>query len=162
MPRKAPGKAPGKRREATARYAALKAKWEARRRDPDIAGGGDWFVDKPELALDAVPFLRTLQALGFATQDRRFAELHRWIMQSDLIDRATGHWSRYGAPLASPLTQDTCQMIEELIAGGMSERLAIAEAVAELALSATSFTAACKGLERLLAASRKLVRQKPA
>ena len=50
-------------------------------------------------------------------------------------------------------------MIEDLT-GEMSERLAIAEAVAELALSAHSFEAACKSVKRVLDESRKLVRQK--
>jgi hypothetical protein len=158
---RAPRKA-GKRGEAAARYAALKAKWGARRRDLDYAGGGDWFVDKPELSLDAVPFLQTLRTLGSVTQHRQFADLHRWIMQSGLIDRATGHWSRYGTTLANPLTRDTCEMIEDLIAGRTSERLAIAEAVAELAIGDTSFEAACKSVKRVLNEARKLTRQKPA
>jgi hypothetical protein len=152
----------GKRDEAGAYYAALKAKWEARRLDPNYAGGGDWFVDKPELSLDAMPFLQTLRTLGSITQDCRFADLHAWIMHSDLIDRATGHWSRYGTTLAQPLTQEVCNdMIEELTARGISERLAIAEAVAELAIGANSFEAACKSVKRMLDEHRKLVRQNP-
>jgi hypothetical protein len=148
MPKKA-------KNEATARYAALKAKWDARRRDPNHASGGDWLVDKPELSLDAAPFLQTLRALGNLTQDRRCADLHQLIMSSDLIDPATGKWSRYGTTLANPVTWDMWEMIEELIASGTSERLAIAEAVAELALSAQSFEAACKSVKRVLDACRK-------
>jgi hypothetical protein len=63
---------------AGARYAALKAKWEARRLDPDHAGGGDRWVDKPELLLDAAPFIQTLRTLGEITQDRRFEALRAW------------------------------------------------------------------------------------
>jgi hypothetical protein len=156
---KGPRKA-GKRGEAGARYAALKAKWEARRRDPEHAGGGDWLVDKPALSLDAAPFLSTLRVLGEATQDRRFAELHKTIMQSGLVDRSTGHWSRHGVPLANPLTTEIFERIDELIAGGMSERLAIAEAAAEFVIAGNSFEAACLRLRRMLIEFRKLVRQK--
>ncbi|MGY4283637.1 hypothetical protein ACVWXO_002857 [Bradyrhizobium sp. LM2.7] len=148
--------------EATARYAALKAKWEARHSDPNYAGGGDWLIDKPALSLDAAPFLQTLRALGNLTQDRRFTELHQAIMRSDLIDLATGKWSRYGTTVANPLTRDMCELIEELIARGISERLAIAEAVAELAIGAQSFEAACKSVKRVLDETRNTVRQKPA
>jgi hypothetical protein len=83
-------------------------------------------------------------------------------MNSDLIDPATGKWSRYGTTLANPVTWDMWEMIEERIAGGTSERLAIAEAVAELAISAPSFEAACKSVKRVLDECRKFVRQKPA
>ena len=159
MPKKAKT---GKRDEATARYAALKAKWDARHNDPNYAGGGDWLFEKPELSLDAVPFLRTLRALGYLTQDRRCADLHQAIMSSDLIDPATGKWSRYGTTLANPVTWDIWERIEELIASGTSEQLAIAEAVAELALSARSFEAACKSVKRVLDECRKFLRQKPA
>src|SRR5258706_5822632 len=91
--------------EATVRHAALKAKWEARRSDPNHAGGGDWLVDKPDLSLDAASFLQTLRALGNLTQDRRCADLHQFIMGNDLIDPATGKWSRYGTTLANPVTR---------------------------------------------------------
>jgi hypothetical protein len=151
---KAPRKA-GKRNEAAARHAALKAKWNERYQNPNYAGGGDWLIDKPELSLDAAPFIRTLRTLGQVTQDRRFADLCTWIMQSGLIDLATGHWSRYDTTLANPLTRETCEMIEDLIARGTSERLAIAEAVAELAVGGNSFEAACKAVKRVLDASRQ-------
>ena len=108
MPKKAKT---GKRDETTARYAELKTKWEARRNDPNYGGGGDWLVDKPELALDAVPFLKTLRVLGYVTQDPRCADLHQAIMRSNLIDLATGKWSRYGTTLANPVTWE---MWEEL------------------------------------------------
>ena len=159
MPR--PPRNAGERDEAAVRYAAARARWEARRRDPNYAGGGDYLVDKPELSLDAAAFLQTLRVLGEITQDRRFADLRGWIMQSGLIDRATGHWSRYGTTLAQPLTWEVCDMIEELIVRGTSERLAIAEAVAEFAIGANSFDAACKSVKRVLDEFRKLVRQNP-
>jgi hypothetical protein len=108
----------GKQHEAAARLAALKAKWDARHKDPNHAGGGDWLVDKPELSLDAGPFLQTLRALGNLTQDPRFADLHQFIMKSDLIDLATGKWTRFGTTVANPVTRDMCEMIEELIASG--------------------------------------------
>jgi hypothetical protein len=150
----------GKRDEAAARYAALKAKWEARHLDPNYAGGGDWLIEKPELSLDAAPFLQTLRVLGEITQDHRFRDLHGWIMRSRLIDLATGHWSRSGTTLEHPLTNEVCETIEYLIAGGTSERLAVAEAVAEFAVRGNSFGSACKSVKRVLDASRKLVRQK--
>jgi hypothetical protein len=161
MPKKAPKKI-GKRNGATARYAALKAKWDARHKDPNYAGGGDWLIDRPDLSLDAVRFLQTLRALGYATQDQRCFDLHEFIMSSNLIDPATGKWSRYGTTLANPATWEMWEMIEELKASGMSESLAIAEAVAELALGAHSFEAACKSVKRVLDECRKFARQKPA
>jgi len=160
MPKKA--KKTGKRDEATARYAALEAKWDARHKDPNYAGGGDWLIDKPELSLDATPFLQTLRALAYATQDPRCFDLHQLIMSSGLIDPAMGKWSRYGTTLANPATWEMWEMIEGLKASGMSESLAIAEAVAELAFGAQSFEAACKAVKRVLDECRKLVRQKPA
>jgi hypothetical protein len=154
---KAPRKS-GKRGEAASRYAAARAKWETRRKD--LAGAGDWFLKKPELPLDAAPFFQTLRVLGDIMQDRQFAELRARIIQSGLVDMKTGRWSRYRTTLEHPLTKDACEMIEILIAGGMSERLAIAEAVAELALTAASFESACKAAKRMLDESRKLVGQK--
>jgi hypothetical protein len=148
--------------EATAHYAALKAKWEERHKDPNYAGGGDWLFEKPELSLDAAPFLQTLRALGYLTQDSRCADLHQAIMRSDLIDLATGKWSRYGTTLGNPVTWEIWERIEEQIASGTSERLAIAEVVAELALTAASFEAACKAVRRVLDDCRKFLRQKPA
>ena len=159
MPKKAKT---GKRDEATARLAALKTKWEARRNDPNHAGGGDWLIDKPELSLDAAPFMQTLRALGYVTQDPRCADLHQTIMRSNLIDLATGKWSRYGTTLANPVTWEMWERIEELRASGMTEGLAIAEAVAELAIGGQSFEAACKSVKRVLDECRKFVRQKPA
>ncbi|MBR0695135.1 hypothetical protein [Bradyrhizobium lablabi] len=154
---------PRKKKEsiATARYAELKAKWAERRNDPNYAGSGDWLVDKPELALDAVPFLQTLRTLGNLTQDPRCADLHQAIMRSELVDLATGKWSRYGTAVANPATWDMWEMIEDLISQGTSERLAIAEAVAELAIGAQSFDAACKSVKRVLDECRKFLRQKP-
>jgi hypothetical protein len=162
MPAKKPTRKAGKRDEAAARYAELKAKWEARYKDPNYAGGGDWLVDMAELPLDATPFLRTLRVLGSPTQDRRFEELHRWIMRSNLYDRGTGHWSRYGTTLANPVAWEMCETIENRIASGFTERLAIAEVVAELALGEHSFDAACQSVKRLVNAYRKFVGQQPA
>jgi hypothetical protein len=79
-----------------------------------------------------------------------------------LIDRATGHWSRPGVTLSNPLTQTACEIIEDMIAAGISERLALADAVVELNIDANSFDAAWKRLERLLHEWRKGVGQKPA
>ncbi len=152
--RKAPRKA-GKRGGAGVRYAALKARWQARHRDPNLAGGGDWLVDKPELALDATPFLATLRALGEMTQDRRFTELRSWTMRSGLIDLSSGRWSRYGTTTAHPLTRDVCEAVENMIAGGVSKRLTIAQAVAEFAVRGNSFEAACKAFERVFDEWRK-------
>lgn len=141
--------------EAGARYAALKAQWDERRLDSNYAGAGDYLVDKPELALDAAPFLRTLTALGAITQNRQFPDLRAWLMRSGLIDLATGHWSRYGTTLAHPLTREICEQAAETIAGGTSERLAIAEAVAAYVLPGHSFVAACQNFKRVLDAWRE-------
>jgi hypothetical protein len=163
MPKRAKAPRTGTRGEAGARYLELKAKWQARRLDPNLAGGGDWLVDKPDLPLDAAPFLRTLRTLGYVTKDHRFATLHSWIIRrSGLVDLATGHWSRYGGTARHPLTREVCEVIEGLIASGTSERLAIAEAAAEFAVRGNSFEAACKSVKRMLDEARKLTRQKRA
>ena len=158
MPKKAkaPKKARNKRGEAGSRYDALKAAWDARHKDPAHTGGDNWLVDMTKLPVDAGPFLRTLRVLGDVTQDRRYDELRRAIVASGMIDRSTGHWSRYGVTLARPDTRTMCEMIEDIIADETSERLAIAEAVAELAFTGQSFEAACKSVKRLLEHHRKL------
>jgi hypothetical protein len=133
--------------------------------DPIASGksGGDWLVDQPELPLDAGPFLATLRILGYHLQDRRYIELHRELIYSDLIDWKTGKWSSFGTTVANPFTQDMCGSIEESIAArGFTEREAIADAVAELELEAASFDAAYKRVERLLHAYRKFVVRRPA
>lgn len=109
------------------RYADFAAEWDRRR---EHRGAGDWLIDKPELALDAVPFLQTLRRLGYVTQDGRFAELHRVVMNSDLVDHATGHWSRPGLMLSNPLTRDIwpanapccCKSLAERLANGWRTR----------------------------------------
>ena len=142
-----------------ARYDELRAEWERRRTDPD-RGGGDWLVDKPELALDAAPFLATLRRLAYQTQDPGLFDAHRKLITSDLIDRKTGKWSRYGTTLAHPDTQLLCRLIEENIAAGLSETEVIAEVVTEFNIDAASFAAAQKQIKRLLDEWR--VRQKTA
>jgi hypothetical protein len=64
--------------------------------------------------------------------------------------------------LSNPLTQTACEMIDDMIAAGISERLALAEAVVELNIDANSFDAAWNRLERLLHEYRKSIGQKPA
>jgi hypothetical protein len=120
MPKKA--KKAEKKRDA--RYEAFRAEWERRRKAPD-RGGGEWLVDKPEMPVDPLPFLRTLRRLGYVTQDHRFIELHRYLMASDLIDPATEKWSLLGTKILRLLPE----LIEERIAAGTTERQAIAEAV---------------------------------
>jgi hypothetical protein len=157
---KAPRKAKKPKRQPDASYEAYGAEWERRRKAPD-RGGGEWLVDRPKLPVDPVPFLQTLRQLGYVTQDRRFMELHRYLMTgSDLIDPATEKWSLHGTKLARFLPE----LIENAIAGDFPERQAIAEAVAKfgLYLDAQSFDAAWKRLERLLHEWRKSVGQKPA
>ena len=152
MPKKA-------KKQPDALYEAFRAEWERRRKAPD-RGGGEWLVDKPDLPVDPLPFLQTLRRLGYLTQDRRFIELHRYLMGSDLIDPATEKWSLLGAKISRFLPE----LIDEAIAEGTTERLAIAEAVAEfgLYLDAQSFDAAWKRLERLLHESRRsLDRNRP-
>lgn len=150
---------PKKAKKPDASYEAFRAEWERRRKAPD-RGGGEWLVEKPELPVDPLPFLQTLRRLGYITQDDRFAELHRDLMGSALIDSATGTWSLFGTEITRLLPE----IIEEAIAAGTSERQAIAEAVAvfELYPDAASFDAAWKRLERLLQEWRKGVGQEPA
>src|SRR5262245_58782863 len=135
MPAKKPKRAEKKRNKRD-RYADLAAEWDRRR---DERGAGDWLVDKPEeIALDAVPFLGTLRVLGYVTQDKRFHELHRFVMTSGLVEIVTTgrktslNWSRPGVVLSNPSSRDACEMIERMIAARISKRLAIAEAVVAL------------------------------
>ena len=151
---------PKRAKKPDASYEAFRAEWERRRKAPD-RGGGEWLVEKLKLPVDPVPLLQTLRRLGYVTQDRRFMELHRYLMMSELIDPATEKWSLHGTKLARFLPE----LIEEAIAAGVTtERQAIAEAVAKfgLYLDAQSFDAAWKRLERLLHEWRKSVGQKPA
>jgi hypothetical protein len=150
---------PKKAKKPDASYEAFRAEWDRRRNAPD-RGGGEWLVEKPELPVDPLPFLQTLRRLGYVTQDDRFIELHRDLMGSELIDPATGKWS---LNVANP-TQLLPELIEQAIAAGITERQAIAEAVAvyELYPDAHSFDAAWKRLERLLHEWRKaLDRNRP-
>ena len=137
-----------KRAKVTTRYDECKAEWQRRQKDPD-RGAGDWLVDKPDLSLDAAPFLKTLRRLGFVTQDNRYFDLHRDLMLSGMID-AKGKWSRYGTVLAHPDTKLLCEQIEQAIAADVPEREVLAEAVVAYNMKAASFDAAVKGLERLL------------
>ena len=94
--------------------------------------------------MDAVPFLTTLQRLGYRHTG---PALSRPASRSDgqRPDRpATGKWSRWGTTLAQSDTRFMCELIEEDIATGVfTEREAIAAAVDELDLEANSFDAAC-------------------
>jgi hypothetical protein len=90
-----------------------------------------------------------LRRLGYVTQSKRFLQLHRALIRSGLIDDQ-GHWSRYGMVLANPETEMTCELIEEGIALGMTERVALAEAVVELGIEAASFSAAVERMRVLL------------
>ena len=156
MPKKAKK---SKKPEPDARYKALAAEWEQRRKAPD-RGGSEWLVDRAELPVDPLPFLQTLRRLGYLTQDDRFIELHSALMRGDLIDPATGKWSLGD----SEITRVLPELIEQTIAAGTKERQAIAEAVAvfELYPDAQSFDAAWKRLERRLHDWRKSVGQEPA
>jgi hypothetical protein len=128
-----------------AQYEALRAEWERRRKTPDRAGG-EWLVEKPDLPVDPMPLLQTLRRLSYLTGDNRFTEWRSHLM--GLIDPATGQWSLSDTKIARQLPE----LIEEAIADGVSERQAIAEAVAVLVLhpDANSFEAACKRVERQL------------
>ena len=156
MPKKA--KKP-KKPEPDARYKAFSAEW-AQRRNAQDRGGSEWLVDRTKLPVAPLPFLQTLRRLGYATQDDRFIELHSALMASDLIDPATETWSLFGTEITRLLPE----LIEEVIAAGIPERQAIAEAVAvfDLYPDAASFDAAWKRLERLLHEWRKSVGQEPA
>jgi hypothetical protein len=149
-------------------YNDCRARWEGRAEErkkarPRGGTGGDWLVDKPELEMDAVPFLATLRRLGRLTGDRRYLDLHRDLMVGDLIDRESGKWARWGTTLAQSDTRFMCELIDEDIAGGaFTEREAIAAAVDELDIDANSFDAACTRVRDLLHAHRAtLVREKP-
>jgi hypothetical protein len=122
------------------RYKELEAEWERQRKLGQL-GAANWLIDPVGAPLDALPFLQILRRLGYVTQSRRFLELHRALIRSGLIDDQ-GHWSRYGMVLANPETEMTCELIEEGIALGMTERVALAEAVVELGIEAASFSAA--------------------
>lgn len=149
-----------RRATATSRYDQLAADWKRRAHDSDH-GGGDWLVDKPDLPMDAVPFLMTLRRLSYVTQDRRYFDLHGELLHGGLID-AKGKWSRFGTVLAHPDTRLLCEQVEQYIAAGVPEREVLAEAVVEFNIEAASFDAAVKRLKRLLREHRKSMGQKPA
>jgi hypothetical protein len=130
------------------RYKELEAEWERQRKLGQL-GAANWLIDPVGAPLDALPFLQILRRLGYVTQSRRFLELHRALIRSGLIDDQ-GHWSRYGMVLANPETEMTCELIEEGIALGMTERVALAEAVVELGIEAASFSAAVERMRVLL------------
>jgi hypothetical protein len=113
--------------------------------DPPMSakGGGEWLIKPPKLELNAARFLATLRSLGDQLQDQRYRDLWNELIRSDLINRKTGKWSRYGLTLANPETRFMCELIEESIASrAFEEREAIADAVVELGLDAPSFYAA--------------------
>jgi len=148
-------------------YSERKARWEARAAERKKARphgtGGDWLIDKPELEMDAVTFLKTLRCLGRMTQDQRCFDLHRDLIAGDLIDPATGKWARWGTTLAQSDTRFMCELINEDIASRVfTEREVIAAAVDEIDFDAASFDAACARVKELLHAYRAtLVREKP-
>ena len=134
---------------------------ERREHDPD-RGGGDWLVDKPDLSMDAAPFLRTLRRLGYVTQDQRYFDLHRDLMSSGMIDRATGKWSRYGTVLAHPDTRLLCEQIEQSIAAGVPEREVLAEAVVEFNIDARVSMRRCNAFGCCCTSTAKPFKKKPA
>jgi hypothetical protein len=103
--------------------------------------------------VEPLAFLQTLRRLGYLAGDRRFNDLHQYLIGSDLIDHTTGRWSFFGTKKTSVLFD----LIEEEIRACGSERQAIADATAAFVLfpEALSFTAAVKHVERLLHAWRK-------
>ena len=108
-----------------------------------------------------MPFLRTLRRFPYVTQDQRYLDLHRDVMRRGLIGANKGKWSRYGTVLEQPDTRFVCEMIEQSIAAGVSEREALAEAAVELNIKAASFGAAVERLRALLHEHRKTVSEKP-
>ena len=147
-----------KRPKATSRHDECRAAWTSRKHDPDH-GGGDWLLDKPDLPMDAGPFLATLRRLGYITRDQRYTELHRELVYGGMID-AKGNWSRYGTVLAQPDTRLLCEMIEQNIAMGISEREVLAEAVVAFNIEAATFRAAVEQVRALLHEYRKTVSEK--
>jgi hypothetical protein len=138
-------------------YEHWRAEWESRRAEHR---GSAWLIDAPELPMNAGAFITTLQRLGYLTQDNRFHVVRDLVLDSGMV-LTTGKWTRYGPVLANPISRKVCALIEEGIAGGLSEREALAQAAAAYSIGAATFDAAVKRLRRLLVAYRK-VGQKPA
>ncbi len=123
------------------------------------AGGGNWLIERPELPQDALSFLKTLRVLGYHLQDQRYRDLHGELVLSDLIDRETGKWRHFNV---NPEARSLFEQIEEVIASGVSEREALAQAIFDFDITGENFEAVHKRLERMLAEHRKRVRQIPA
>jgi len=99
-------------------------------------GGGDWLIERPELPQDAVSFLKTLRVLGYHLQDQRYRDLHGELLMSDLIDRKSGKWRHFNV---NPESRSLFEQIENVIASGVSEREAIAQAIVEFDITGHGF-----------------------
>jgi hypothetical protein len=150
-------KKPKRTRGGDVAYRRCALAWRHGRNDPD-RGAANWMLDPADLPVDPAAFMQTLRALGTLTQDPALKAIPAIIWRHDLVDGA-GQWKRY-AILASPFTRDLCDDIEGMIARGVSERQAIAEAVVKWSIEAQSFDAAHKRLTRLLREYRKAVGHK--
>jgi len=135
-------------------YERCKAEWDRRRNDPD-RGSGNWLISRPEV-IDAAKVVKTMRLLHALTNDPRYSDLRNHLV-TDLIDPKTGNWS--GHQSWHPDTVMACGAIEQTIATGVHEREAIAEFVAEFNIDATSFSAACKRVKRLMDEYRKRERR---
>jgi hypothetical protein len=151
------GKSRSSKADEPGSYEHSRAEWESHRSEHR---GSAWLIDAPELAADAGAFLATLRRLGFLTQNKRYHEVRDMVLDAGMVLR-TGKWTRYGPALANPISRKVCAMIEEDIAAGSSERVALAQAVAAYSIAGPSFSAVVKRLRRLLIAYRKTVGQKP-
>ncbi len=140
-------------------YQRCAAEWWKRRKGPD-RGAANWMLDPADLPVDPAAFVKTLRVLAEVTQDPAFSAARAAVVRHNLVVLGTGKWKRY-AILASPFTRDLCEDIEHMIAHGLSERQAVAEAVVKWSIEATGFDAAHKRLTRLLHACRKAVGHRP-
>ena len=136
-------------------YKRCAAEWWKRREDPD-RGAANWMLDPADLSVDPAALVKTLRVLAEVTQDPAFMAARAAVFRHNLVVPGTGKWRRY-AILASPFTRDLCEDIEHMMAHGLSERQAVAEAVVKWSIEATGFDAAHKRLTRLLHAYRKAV-----
>jgi|SRR6516165_10342186 hypothetical protein len=149
-------KTPKPRKESE--YRQWAAEWERRRNDADY-GAGNWLFEPTDLVVDPGELMATLRVLGNITQDRAFEAARVALAGYDLVD-AGGKWKQ-PAMLASRVTRELCEMIDETIAAGVPERQVFAEAAVEFSIAAASFDAAVERVRVVYKAYRgkKRVRQ---
>jgi hypothetical protein len=146
-------------------YETSKTEWESRKNEPDKS----WlFYDLPKV-IPANDVLSTLEQLYEWTNDQRYRDLANGV--TGVMDRKTDNWAGWHTlddPWHNPsdrsvdsytrmaFTRMVCEIILENIATCMTEREAIAAAVANFNIRASSFDTACKQVKRVLDEYRKL------